>query len=372
MDRLARDFLVQASGTSTSLVGEFHTAGFDYHYYPAGQGINPFSYLVSILALIAIIRRERPQIVHTFDTKPSIIGRLAAKLAGTPVIIGTITGLGSLYIVQENLLSLKVRPFYEMVQKMMCRISDLTIFYTEDDANFFRSRGLAPRDKTVVLPGSGVALDQFSPERFSDRQKAQTREELGIPPGSLVVVMIARLVRSKGCVLFAETASRLHTQRPELHFLLIGPRDPEAMDGLSDSEMEEICRHVQWIGPKANVERYLAASDLFVLPSGREGISRVLIEAGAMGLPLIATDIPGCQQAVEDGVNGYLIPMNDAGALEEAILKLAASSELRQKFGAASQRHVGENFDLSQIVGRLKEIYQKLLCQKGLYCDLGK
>jgi len=134
MRLLSDKYQVQAAGSNIEIMQQFEREGFIYHYYPLAKKVNPFSYLVSLIALSSIIQKEHPQIVHTFDTKPSILGRLAAKLNRVPVTIGTITGLGSLYIIQGKLLLFLIRPIYQSIQKVLCEISDLTILALWDFA----------------------------------------------------------------------------------------------------------------------------------------------------------------------------------------------------------------------------------------------
>jgi len=156
------------------------------------------------------------------------------------------------------------------------------------------------------------------------------------------------------------------SQIPEAHFLLIGPQDKESLDSLSLEELNTVCEVVQWIGPQQWIEKYLAITDIFVLPSEREGIPRVLIEAAAMNLPLVATDMPGCREVVIDGSNGFLIPPNDSKAFEQAIIELITHPEVRHQFGAVSRNRVLEKFDLKKIAIMLSDIYHELLVQKGI------
>ena len=366
MRMLSKQCRVQAAGASIEIAKKFEKEGFPYHYYPLAKKVNPFSHIASLIALFLIIRKERPDIVHTFDTKPSILGRLAAKLCGVPIIIGTITGLGSLYIVQGKLLPALIRPVYQSIQKLLCKISDLTIFYTQDDVAFFLSKGIVKQSQIFILPGSGVMLERFSPDRFPEKKNKETRAEIGIPEGHIVVTMIARLVRSKGILLFADVARKIKAQIPATHFLLIGSHDMESLDSLSQDEIGYVCEIVQWIGHQQQIEDYLAITDIFVLPSEREGIPRVLVEAAAMKLPLVATDMPGCRDVVIDGSNGFLISPNDPKTFEQAIVELIIHPEIRHQFGMASRNYALEKFDLRKIATTLLGIYYELLVQKGI------
>lgn len=369
---LRAQYHIQIAGSSPDITALFEREGLKYHYYPMGQTVNPFSYFASLSAIFSIIRSERPHIVHTFDTKPSILGRLAAVLNRVPVVVATITGLGSLYIIQKAWYPRLIRPVYEFLQRILGGISDLTFFYTQDDASFFVSRGLVNRKKAFVIPGSGVLLDRFSRQRFSNAESNETRSEIGLPNESAVVTMIARLVRSKGVLLFAEIARRVKVRVPQAHFLLIGPQDQDSLDSLSAEELSEVCEAVQWIGPRQKIENYLAISDIFVLPSEREGIPRVLVEAASMGLPLVASDLPGCRDVIVHGENGFLIFPRDLDRFEQAIVDLLTHPGTRHQFGAASRELVMQKFDLKKIADTLANTYAELLERKGLLNELGK
>ena len=362
---------VHVAGSNPELVEVFNQEGIVYYDYPLASKYNPFSYLTSLVALLIIIYKERPHIVHTFDTKPSILGRLAAKLNRVPVVIATITGLGSLYIIQDDLSTKLVRPIYEAFQKLLCKISDITFFYTHDDANYFLSRGIVKQQKLVVIPGSGVALDRFSVENFSDHTNDETRAALSIPDGHVVITMVARLVRSKGVLLFVDVARRVKNCFPNTHFLLIGSHDSDSLDSLSTGELDIVREATQWIGYQSNIEKYLAISDIFVLPANREGIPRVLMEAAAMNLPLIATDLPGCREVIIDKKNGFLFHPNDSHALEQAISDLVSHPEKRRQFGMVSRDLASDLFDLKKITMLINKTYHDLLLQKEVLNEVG-
>lgn len=363
---LTAHYYVQMAGSNPDLSESFEKKGLEYHYYPQGQKANPFSYLLSMIKLLSIIHREHPAIVHTFDTKPSILGRLAAKMNRVPVVIGTITGLGSLYIIQGGLIPRLIRPIYEFLQKKICSISDLTIFYTQDDASFFLSKGLVDKGKMEIVPGSGILLDRFMKSKFPKESNTKNREMIGISGDQVVVTMIARLVRSKGILVFTELAKAVRELYPTVHFLLIGPLDNESLDCLTPEEIRYIRGFVHWIGNQSEVEKYLALSDIFVLPSGREGIPRVLMEAGAMGLPLVAFDSSGCREVIIDGKNGILVSPGNIYALEQAVVELIVNKEKRRDFGDQARYLVQHNFDIKKISAMLTDIYQDFLIRKGV------
>jgi N,N'-diacetylbacillosaminyl-diphospho-undecaprenol alpha-1,3-N-acetylgalactosaminyltransferase len=150
-----------------------------------------------------------------------------------------------------------------------------------------------------------------------------------------------------------------------VRFLLIGPNDDSSLDRLSRAELAQLKQVVSWSGPRRDIPVVLASSDIFVLPSAyREGIPRVLLEAASMGLPIVTTDSAGCNEVVEDSVNGLLVPVHDATALGKALLRLVADSELRARFGEASRRRALEHFDLSIVVEQTRSVYRRLLADR--------
>jgi glycosyltransferase involved in cell wall biosynthesis len=364
MRGLADTYALEAAGTARDLAPAFARSGFPYHCYPLVRGVGPFSDLYALVALWRLMDRVRPHIVHAFDTKPGVYACLAARLAGVPVVIGTVTGLGSLYG-EDGLHPQIVREVYEKLQRLASQHADLTVFQNEDDREEFVSRRVVPAGKAALIAGSGVPTDILDPARISDAERQQVRESLAIPADALLVTMVSRVIRSKGVEEFAAAAQQVRQRLPEAHFLLVGPADKDSVDNFSARELGEFSRVVNWPGARKDIPQVLAASDLFVLPSYlREGIPRVLLEAASMGLPLITTDSPGCNDVVENGVNGCLVPARDPGALSQAIVDLLGQPEVRQRFGRASRRRAVERFDLSVVVAQTSKYYRELLAHK--------
>jgi glycosyltransferase involved in cell wall biosynthesis len=314
------------------------------------------------------LRGLEPQIVHTFDTKPNVWGRVAAKLAAVPIVIGTVTGLGSLYAGNSPKTRL-VRSIYQPMQAFACRISDLTIFQNHADARQFITDGVVSEQKARVILGSGIAADEFTSTRVSEAERAQLRRELGFQRDDMVVTMISRVIRSKGVLEFMAAAQDVGLFHADVRFLLIGPEDDESVDRLSAAELAQLRQSetVTWPGPRRDIPAVLAMSNVFVLPSAyREGIPRVLLEAASMGLPIVTTDTPGCNDVVENGVNGFLVPVRDSAALSQAISRLVEQPELCQRFGRISRQRAVERFDLSVVADQTRSVYQQLLARKEL------
>ncbi len=367
MHRLNDDFDLTALGSVPILRDRFRAEGFDYIAYHLNRRVNPLSDLLTVGQLTSVFRKLRPQIVHAFDTKPGIWGCLAARLAGVPIVIGTLTGFGGSLYGNDSLKNRLVWSFYERLQTLACRLSDLSIFQNEDDAHECIATGVASQEKTKVILGSGVSTNFYAPDRVPSRERARLRFELRIQPDEIVVTMISRLIRSKGVLEFMDTARAVHLNHPHVRFLLIGSEDKESIDRLDAVELTELKQTVIWPGPRRDISAVLATSDIFAFPTAhREGIPRVLMEAASMGLPIVTTDTPGCNEVVNNGINGFLIPVHDANALSQAILRLIKQPELRERFGAASRRRMVERFDLSVIATQTRMLYWQLLARKGL------
>lgn len=365
MKRLEGDFDISAVGSNPDLEDRFRDAGFRYHNYTLNRKVNPVMDLYSMGQLVSLFRKEKPDIVHTFSAKPCALARQAARLARVPVVIGTLTGLSSLYASEEFSVRL-VRSIYEPLQKAACYLSELTIFQNHDDWSHYTDIGIVSREKSMVIPGSGVPVEKFNPATISPKDKLNLREELGIKPDEFVVTLVSRVIRTKGVIEFMEAAKLMKQDYPKVRFLLIGPNDTDTINSLNPDELSELEQSVIWPGSRRDVPLVLAISDLFAYPSTHmEGIPRVLLEAASMGLPIITTDSPGCNDVVQHGVNGLFISAGDPKMLRDSIANLIAQPELRNQFAKASRQCAVERFDLSIIAEQTCDVYMRHLGHKN-------
>jgi glycosyltransferase involved in cell wall biosynthesis/ribosomal protein S18 acetylase RimI-like enzyme len=299
------------------------------------------------IRLVRILRRERFDLVHTHNPKPGVLGRVAARMAGVPAVMNTVHGL---YATPEDRLGKRWTVLG--LERFAARFSDLELYQSEEDLAWARRIGLVRGSKAVLL-GNGTDLSRFDPAAVSVERLEELRRELGIPEGALVVGTVGRLVAEKGYRELFAAARRVRAALPEARFLVIGSPDHDKADAITEHEIERAGRDVVFAGWREEVRDLYAVMDLFVLPSWREGLPRSAIEAAAMGRPMVLTDIRGCREVVQDGVEGLLVPSRAPARLAEAIRSLLEDAPARERMGAAARRRAEERFDerrVAQIV----------------------
>ncbi len=329
--------------------------------YPLNRrGLNPLEEARALIGLSAVYRQWRPAIAHHFTIKPNLYGTLAARLAGVPVVIATVTGLGYIWT-DDGPRARVLRAILEPIYRRVLRLADVVIYLNEEDRRTLGGR------RTALIPGEGIDLEAFSPSAVPPERQAALRSELGLGSDDQVVLMVGRMLRHKGVLEFVEAARRVRVACPEAVFVLVGPSDEGNPARIPSGEIRvwETTGLVRYLGTREDVRELMAIADVVVLPTYREGLPRVLIEAAAMGRPIVATDIPGCREVVWSGVNGFLVPVRDAVALAEAIEALLKNPKLRAEFGAASRRLAEERFSDQRVVDCILDLYRALLAEKG-------
>lgn len=313
------------------------------------RSVNPLREAVALKRLWSIYRAERPAVCHHFTVKCVLYGTIAAKLAGVPAVVNAITGLGHAFL-GESLRNRVVRPVLRFIyRKILTARRVQVIFQNGDDLKEFKDRRMIIPDKTTVIRGSGVNLTRFKPR-----------------PGGLdskpvpTLLLASRLIKQKGLLEYVEAARILKSKGVEAQFALAGDTDPGNPSSVTEAELQGWCKEglVDYLGHVDPIENVLHMADIVVLPSFREGTPRILLEAAAIGKPIVTTDVPGCREVVTDGVNGFLVPVRDAEALAEALEKLILDEELRQRFGMAGVEHV-QDFEEGKVIQATVEVYQK-------------
>ncbi|HEU5137297.1 MAG TPA: glycosyltransferase family 4 protein [Steroidobacteraceae bacterium] len=342
---------VVAMGSGADGYGERLTAeGIAFAPIPVAlRGVAPLTDLRLVWTLWREFRRRRPAVVHAFTIKPAIYATLAAALAGVPVRVVTITGLGYAFTSAGAGMNKLVNLLYRLALARAKRV----YFQNADDRDLFVSNGLVDNGKVRLVAGSGVDTSRFVP--------AVLPCESRVP---LTFCMISRLLGEKGVREYLNAAQRIRRDYPDVKFLLVGGTDPRNPTALAQSEVTQLGQQasaVEWIGEVDDVRPQIARADVVVLPSYREGLPRVLLEASAMGRALIASDVPGCRQVVLPGVTGLLVPPADVDRLELAMRELIANPGRISAMGAAGRAFVVEHFDEGAVIEQTIADYALLI-----------
>jgi glycosyltransferase involved in cell wall biosynthesis len=344
------------TGSEGSLIETVRERGIPLTLEPSlVREVNPWQDLRAIGRLARLMRRERYTIVHTHSSKAGIVGRWAAKLAGVPVILHTVHGWG-----HHERQSPLVRAYYIWLEKLTLPITDKLIVVSPRNTEKGLADGIGTPDDYVVIR-SGIELDRFGHPQVA---WAETRQAWGLPLHAPVVGTVTRLSPQKGPLDFVRAAAQIAQANPEVYFLMVG-------DGPLRGEVEQLAAELGirdrlvLTGLRRDVPELLAAMDIFALSSLWEGLPRVLPQAMATGLPVIATACDGSAEAVEEGVNGFLTPPGDPAALADKVLALIRNPDLAHGLGEAGRARVAE-FDVQTMVTKIADLYQDLLLQKKI------
>lgn len=308
----------------------------------------PLGEVNAVRKLAAIYQREKPDLVHHFTIKPVLYGSLAARNANVPALVNSVTGLGYVFLNQESkgsTLRKVVLPLYRLA---FGHANLAVVFENVSDQQQFIKMGLVPEEKTTVVPGVGVDVERFQP--------------VPEPGGTPIVLFPARMLLDKGLGTLIEAARILkHTHK--VRVVLAGEPDsgnPATVDAatLQGWQSDGLA---EWWGFQSEMETVYAQAAVVTLPSLGEGLPTVLIEAAACGRAIVATDVPGCREVVEDGVNGLLVPPNDPLALAQALARLLDDAALRRRMGEAGRQRVLSQFADRLIIQQIAEIYRRLL-----------
>lgn len=300
------------------------------------SGTSPLRDMVLLWRYWRLLRRETPLAFVGFTIKPNVFGSIAANLNGVPVI-NNISGLGTAFVRGGLLLGIA-----KALYRVALARSKMVFFQNDDDRTLFVNEHLVRQEQTGLLPGSGIDLMRFAP---SDRARARS--------DAIVFLLVARLLWDKGVGEFIEAARLVRQEMPEVRFQLLGFLDVENRTAVSREQVEKWVDEglVEYLGFTDDVRPFLSAADCVVLPSYREGTPRSLLEAAAMGKPLIATDVPGCREVVDHAVNGFLCKVRDPGDLAGKMIEFAMMDDAsRDRMGARSRNKVERQFSETIVI----------------------
>lgn len=321
--------------------------GFEYHNININnKGTNPVEDVKLIWAFYQLYKRVKPDVLLLYTIKPNVYGTVAARLAGIPVI-SNISGLGTVFL--DHSFSSKVA---RLLYKIALRFPAKVFFQNSEDRALFIHSKLVAEDKTGLLPGSGIDTDKYTP---IDNERANF---------PLSFLFIARLVKDKGLVEFVDAARILKKKYPTVQFNVLGafyPGNPTAIteDEMVSWEQEGV---VKYLGVSNDVPSLIARADCVVLPSYREGLSRVLLEAASMAKPIVTTDVPGCRNVVDDGVNGFLCKVKDAQDLALQMERMIhLDDDQRIEMGWKGREKVVKEFDESIVIEEYQRVVREVL-----------
>jgi glycosyltransferase involved in cell wall biosynthesis len=346
-------------GTEGSLREEATAAGLRLVEIPTlVRSIAPVVDLRALWALYRVLRRGRFDIVHTHSSKAGILGRIAARLAGVPAVVHTLHSL-----VFHEYQSAASNAVYIGLKRLCAPLTDVLISVNAKTAEGALARHIGRPDQHVTIY-SGMHLDRFL--TVGDRLSTEdAKRRYGVPADAPVVGKVARMFPLKGHDQFFEAAALIARSRPDVHFVLVGdgPLRPALESAAAKLGISDRTHFVGRVAPEA-VPECLQAMDVVVHTSLREGIARVLPQAGAVGKPVVTFALDGAPEVVHDGVSGFLVPPLDSAALASRVMELLDAPDLRQRFGEAGRGIAADHFRIEHMVNRINAVYFELLARR--------
>lgn len=310
--------------------------------------------------LRAVFEKVRPDIVHTHNPKPGVLGRMLARRCQVPIVVNTVHGLFA-----QPTDPVAKRAVVYGAERLAAACSQGELVQNVEDVELLRSLGV-PAERVHLL-GNGIDLDRFAPSASKSRMARARRRKLGIAPSTTVVGMVGRLVWEKGYREFFEAVERLLCDDLDIAIIVVGPTEPGKAGAVDQETIDAMAeRGVHFLGSRTDVDVMLALFDIFVLPSHREGFPRAAMEASAMGVPVVSTDVRGCRQVVDHGTTGLLVEPRSPIALASAIRTLIDDPAKRNSMGRAARARAAAEFDQERVIARTLGLYRSLLDDAGI------
>jgi len=319
--------------------------------------------LKALITMCRCLRKIRPTIIHAHTPKGGLLGTVAARIIGVPVRIYHIHGLPLMTAVGAK------KTILQWTEKVSCDLAGQVLCVSPSIRNVVIDKQLCPASKIKVIRGGSIngvdAVSKFNPQRMNASERYHIRQKYGISTEALVIGFVGRVVRDKGIAELTQAWSELRNEYPSLHMLIVGPFEPQDP---APPETETILRsdpRIHLTGMDWNTPPLYAAMDIVVLPTYREGFPGVPLEAGAMELPVVATDVPGCVDAVIDGETGILIPPRDSQALAVVLRTYLNDPDLMKKHGKAGRERALRDFAPEGIWEATYNEYCRMLSEVG-------
>jgi glycosyltransferase involved in cell wall biosynthesis len=353
-----RERRFRVTAVSTGDGSAFTAVGIAHHSYRFDRfssGRGDWGAIGPLRRLFADLDQD---IVHSFDTKPNLLVPLAVRRSAT--VVRTINGLAWVFSSSEPR-ALALRPIYCALQWLVSRWTAATVFQNRDDLDFFQRYRLLGSSQCKLIGSSGINAEAFVLAQKRGPSPAQLRTELGLQKAE-IVIYVGRLTRQKGIPTLLEAVPLVIEQRPSARFVLVGPLESEGPFAVDRSSIDRLAPHVMSLGRRQDVPALLGMADVFAFPTEyREGIPRVLLEAGLASLPIVASRMPGCSDVVEEGFNGYLVAPHDPRAFASRIVDLLRDPQRARTMGAHSVPLVRQRFELARVVDAYCDLYDTIL-----------
>lgn len=340
-DFIRRSYDVTAVCSNGKWVDEIRGQGIKLKTIKIKRKISPFSDLVSLFNLILFFKKEKFDIVCTHTPKAGLLGQLASKMSGVPITANTIFG----YYFNETTAPLK-RKFFVMIEKIAGTYSDIIFFRNKEDFDTAEKEDIAKKALKIYI-GDGIDVTRFNKNRFSEEFINNKKKDLKISSDKIIVGIVARLVKEKGYLELFSAFKEVVQKFPNALLLIVGGTDFDKKDRIAPSIIKDfgIEKNVLYLGERTDVDELYAIMDIFVLPSWREGFPHSVMEAAAMSLPVIATNIRGCRDAVDDKKTGILVPAKNCQELSRALSYLISNPKVVKEMGGRARQKAEKKFD---------------------------
>ncbi len=318
------------------------------------HGSNVFSELPVLYRLYQIYRAERPDIVHHVALKAVLYGSIVGKAAGVPAIVNAVTGLGYLFASRDWKARLSRGFIKSLLRRLIGNDKSIAILQNPDDVQLLFGTAGDSNSRVRIIRGSGVDLHAFAP--------------MPEPRGTPLVVLAGRMLWDKGVQEFVTAARALRQKGIAARFALVGASDVSSPSAVPERQLQtwQDDGVIEWWGSQDDMPKVFAQCHIVCLPSYREGVPKVLIEAAACARPIVTTDVPGCREIVRHEENGLLVPANDAQSLAKALRRLIEDSTLRRRFGQRARLIAEREFGLHKVINETLGVYQELLDAKRM------
>lgn len=300
------------------------------------RGANPIKDLALIFELFSLYKKVKPDVILHYTIKPNVYGSLAASFLKIPVV-NNVCGLGTVFLKNDILSAMAI-----FLYRISFRFPKKVFFQNPDDLKLFLAKKLVPINTVDLLPGSGIDLEKFKPMPFQRNQK-------------FTFLLISRLITDKGVIEYIDAVRKLKSDGLDARFQILGAMDPDHKRGISKAIIHTWidAGTIEYLGTTEDVRHFIRQADCVVLPSYREGTPRTLLEAASLAKPIIATNVPGCTQVVENNVNGLLCKLKDSNDLADKMFTMAhLNSETLEKFGQNGRRKMEAEYNESIVINK--------------------